>query len=104
MIVGLELGGTKCVASLARGREVLDQRRVATADAATTMSALCAILDGWTASHPVEAIAEGAGAPGETLDEMRPIWNEVVHVLDRLVHTVVLIGAPDRVALRAAEA
>lgn len=230
MIVGLELGGTKCVASLARGRDVLDQRRVLTADAATTMSALCAILDDWTASHPIEAIgvaafgpirtdpaapdygtflatpkpgwqgfalvhhlaqryglpvgldsdvngaalAEGrwggavgmanhayitvgtgvgvglvvgrrtmagrahsemghifvdrasgdtvpgicpfhgscveglisgpaiaarAGEPGETLDEMHPIWDQVVHVLARLVHTIVLTGASERVAL-----
>lgn len=230
MIVGLELGGTKCVASLAHGRDVLDQRRVPTADAATTMSALCAILDDWTAGYPVEAIgvaafgpirtdaaapdfgtflatpkpgwqgfalvrhlvqryglpvgldsdvngaalAEGrwggamgmanhayitvgtgvgvglvidgrtmagrahgemghifvdraigdiapgtcpfhggcveglisgpaiaarAGAPGEMLDEMHPIWNQVVHVLARLVHTIVLTGASERVAL-----
>ena len=230
MIIGLELGGTKCVASLARGREVLDQRRVPTADARTTVVALCAILDAWTAAHVVQAIgvaafgpirtdpaapdfgtflatpkpgwqgfplaqhlerryglpvgldsdvngaalAEGrwggaqgmanhayitvgtgvgvglvvghrtmagrahsemghifvdrapgdsapgtcpfhgacveglisgpaiaarAGQAGETLDESHPVWNQVVHVLARLVHTIVLTGAPERVAL-----
>ena len=230
MIVGLELGGTKCVASLARGRDVLDQRRVPTTDALNTIVALSAILDEWVASHPVAAIgvaafgpirtdpaaadfgtflatpkpgwqgfplvdhlaqryrlpigldsdvngaalAEGrwggavgmanhayitvgtgvgvglvvghrtlagrahsemghifvdrapgdttlgtcpfhgacveglisgpaiaarAGQAGETLDEMHPVWNQVVHVLARLVHTIVLTGAPERVAL-----
>ena len=230
MIIGLELGGTKCVASLARGREVLDQRRVPTTDARTTVVALCAILDEWTAAHAVQAIgvaafgpirtdpaapdfgtflatpkpgwqgfplarhlerrygvpvgldsdvngaalAEGrwggaqgmanhayitvgtgvgvglvvghrtmagrahsemghifvdrapddsapgtcpfhgacveglisgpaiaarAGQAGETLDESHPVWNQVVHVLARLVHTIVLTGAPERVAL-----
>lgn len=230
VIIGLELGGTKCVASLARGREVLDQRRVPTGDATTTVAALCAILDDWTTNHPVAAIgvaafgpirtdpaapdfgtflatpkpgwqgfgliehlvrryglpvgldsdvngaalAEGrwggavgmanhayvtvgtgvgvglvvghqtmagrahsemghifvdrapddatpgccpfhgacveglisgpaiaarAGRAGETLDEMHPIWNQVVHVLARLVHTIVLTTAPERVAL-----
>lgn len=231
MIIGLELGGTKCVASLGKlSGEVCDQRRVATADAHTTVTALCAIIDEWTASHAVAAIgvaafgpirtdraapdfgtflatpkpgwqgfglvdhlsrryglpvglesdvngaalAEGrwggavgmanhayvtigtgvgvglvvghrtmagrahsemghifvdrapgdtapgtcpfhgacveglvsgpaiaarAGQAGETLDEALPVWNQVVHVLSRLVHTIVLTGAPQRVAL-----
>ncbi|WP_421838058.1 ROK family protein [Novosphingobium sp.] len=230
MIAGLELGGTKCVATLARGREVIDQRRVPTRDAAATVGDLTAILDGWVAAHEVEAIgvaafgpistdraaadfgtflatpkpgwqgftlaahlrdryglpvgldsdvngaalAEGrwggavgmanhayvtvgtgvgvglvvggrtmagrahsemghifvdrmpgdeapgicpfhggcvegliagpalaarAGVAGEALDELHPIWNPFVHVLARLVHTIVLTGAPERVAL-----
>jgi fructokinase len=230
MIAGLELGGTKCVATLAQGREVIDQRRVPTRDAAETVGDLTAILDAWTAAHPVRAIgvaafgpirtdpaapdfgtflatpkpgwqgfglaallkaryglpvgldsdvngaalAEGrwggaigmanhayvtvgtgvgvglvvggrtlagrahsemghifvdrapgddaagncpfhgacveglisgpalaarAGEVGEALDEMHPIWNHFVHVLARLVHTIVLTGAPERVAL-----
>jgi len=230
VIVGLELGGTKCVASLARGRELVDQRRVPTSDAATTMAALCSIVDEWTGGYPVAAIgvaafgpirtdrhapdfgtflatpkpgwqgfalvdhlarryglpvgldsdvngaalAEGrwggaigmashayitvgtgvgvglvvegrtmagrahsemghiyvdrapgdtapgicpfhggcveglvsgpaiaarAGDAGETLDETHPVWDQVVHVLARLVHTIVLTAAPERIAL-----
>lgn len=230
MIAGLELGGTKCVATLAAGREVVDQRRVPTRDAAATVEDLTAILDEWTAAHRVRAIgvaafgpirtdpaardfgtflatpkpgwqgfslvdhlraryglpvgldsdvngaalAEGrwggaigmanhayvtvgtgvgvglvvggrtmagrahsemghifvdrapgdvtpgicpfhgdcveglisgpalaarAGKAGEALDELHPIWDQFVHVLARLVHTIVLTGAPERVAL-----
>lgn len=230
MIAGLELGGTKCVATLAEGREVIDQRRVPTRDAAATVGDLTAILDAWVAAHPVKAIgvaafgpirtdraapdfgtflatpkpgwqgfglvahlerryglpvgldsdvngaalaegrwggaqgmashayvtvgtgvgvglviggrtmagrahgemghifvdrAPGDDAPGicpfhgpcveglisgpalaartgqigEGLDEMHPIWNPFVHVLARLVHTIVLTGAPERIAL-----
>lgn len=230
MIAGLELGGTKCVATLAQGREVVDQRRVPTRDASATVGDLAAILDAWTAAYPVQAIgvaafgpirtdpaardfgtflatpkpgwqgyalvdhlraryclpvglesdvngaalAEGrwggaigmanhayvtvgtgvgvglvvggrtmagrahsemghifvdrapgdatpgicpfhgdcveglisglalaarAGKAGEALDELHPIWDQFVHVLARLVHTIVLTGAPERVAL-----
>lgn len=230
MIAGLELGGTKCVATLAKDREVIDQRRVPTRDAGSTVGDLTAILDEWTAAYPVDAIgvaafgpirtdraapdfgtflatpkpgwqgfglaahltaryglpigldsdvngaalAEGrwggaqgmanhayvtvgtgvgvglvvgrrtlagrahselghifvdrasgddapgscpfhgacveglisgpslaarAGQAGEALDEFHPIWNHFVHVLARLVHTIVLTGAPERVAL-----
>ena len=230
MIAGLELGGTKCVATLAEGRVVIDQRRVPTRDAAATVGELTAILDEWTAAQAVRAIgvaafgpirtdrsardfgtflatpkpgwqgfglfahlkarygvpvgldsdvngaalAEGrwggavgmanhayvtvgtgvgvglvvggrtmagrahsemghifvdrapgddapgtcpfhgacveglisgpaiaarAGKAGEALDEEHPIWNPFVHVLARLVHTIVLTGAPERVAL-----
>ncbi|MEI6643103.1 MAG: ROK family protein [Novosphingobium sp.] len=230
MIAGLELGGTKCVATLAEGREVVEQRRVPTRDAAATVGELTAILDEWVMAHRVEAIgvaafgpirtdrsapdfgtflatpkpgwqgfalaahlearyglpvgldsdvngaalAEGrwggaagmanhayvtvgtgvgvglvvggrtlagrahsemghifvdraagdegpgncpfhgacveglisgpalaarTGLAGEALDEMHPIWNQFVHVLARLVHTIVLTAAPERVAL-----
>lgn len=230
MIAGLELGGTKCVATLADGAEVIDQHRVPTRDAQSTVGDLVAILDRWVAAHGVEAIgvaafgpirtdrtapdvgtflatpkpgwegfglaahlkdryrlpvgldsdvngaalAEGrwggavgmanhayvtvgtgvgvglvvggrtmagrahsemghvfvdrlpgddapgtcpfhgdcvegliagpalkarSGVAGEALDELHPIWNPFVHVLARLVHTIVLTGAPERVAL-----
>lgn len=63
MIAGLELGGTKCVATLAEGREMLDQRRVPTRDASSTARELTAILDGWTAACPVQAIGVAAFGP-----------------------------------------
>jgi fructokinase len=46
-VVGVELGGTKCVVTLADGREILDQARVATTTPAETLSAIRAILHGW---------------------------------------------------------
>lgn len=66
MIAGLELGGTKCVATLAEGREVVDQRRVPTRDAAATVGDLTAILDAWTAAHRVRAIGVAAFGPIRT--------------------------------------
>ncbi|WP_072380829.1 ROK family protein [Novosphingobium sp. NDB2Meth1] len=66
MIAGLELGGTKCVATLAEGREVIDQRRVPTRDAPATVSDLTAILDIWCAAYPIEAIGVAAFGPIQT--------------------------------------
>lgn len=66
MIVGLELGGTKCVATLAEGRDIVDQRRVPTRDAGATVGDLTAILDEWTSAHAVRAIGVGAFGPIRT--------------------------------------
>lgn len=66
MIAGLELGGTKCVATLAAGRDVIEQHRVPTRDAGATVADLTAILDAWTAAHAVEAIGIGAFGPIRT--------------------------------------
>lgn len=49
LIAGLELGGTKCVATLATGPgDVRAQVTVPTADPETTLAALEAALSGWT--------------------------------------------------------
>jgi len=66
MIAGLELGGTKCVATLGHGREVIDQRRVPTRDAEATVGDLTAILDEWVSAHSVKAIGVGAFGPIRT--------------------------------------
>lgn len=66
MIAGLELGGTKCVATLAEGRDIIDQCRVPTRDADATMRDLAAILDAWVAVHPVQAIGVAAFGPIRT--------------------------------------
>lgn len=66
MIAGLELGGTKCVATLADGPEVIDQRRVPTRDAKATVGDLTAILDEWAAAHAVRAIGVAAFGPIQT--------------------------------------
>ena len=48
LIAGLELGGTKCVALLARGPDdVVDRRTIRTADPDTTLGELEAVLAGW---------------------------------------------------------
>ena len=46
-VAGVELGGTKCVVTLAEGRDVLDQARVATTTPGETLPAIRTILQGW---------------------------------------------------------
>jgi len=46
-VAGVELGGTKCVVTLAAGREVLDQARVATTTPAETLPAIRSVLERW---------------------------------------------------------
>ncbi|WEK43681.1 MAG: ROK family protein [Candidatus Sphingomonas colombiensis] len=48
LIAGIELGGTKCVAILARGPdEILERVRVPTTRPEETLNALEAVIDGW---------------------------------------------------------
>lgn len=48
LIAGIELGGTKCVALLARGPdEVRERRTIATTDPQATLAAIEQALDGW---------------------------------------------------------
>lgn len=46
-VAGVELGGTKCVATLAEGRSVLDQVRIATTAPGETLAALADVLRRW---------------------------------------------------------
>ncbi|WP_188055993.1 ROK family protein [Sphingosinithalassobacter sp. CS137] len=73
LIAGLELGGTKCVALLARGPEdVRAQQRIATRDPEATLGAIEALLDGWQ----FDAIGVAAFGPIE-LDPARPDFGSV---------------------------
>lgn len=53
LVAGIELGGTKCIAALARGADIVDRRAFPTGDPATTIPALLACLAGWSAPAPV---------------------------------------------------
>lgn len=53
LVAGIELGGTKCIAVLARGADIVDRRAFPTGDPATTIPALLACLAGWSAPAPV---------------------------------------------------
>ena len=61
LVAGVELGGTKCIAVLARGRTILDRRTVATTTPAATLDPLRAALDGW---HAAGAAAIGVASFG----------------------------------------
>lgn len=70
MIVGLELGGTKCIATLARGRTILRQHRwpTGTADTLHAMSDLLAL---WHKETPFAAIGIASFGPLH-LDRRKP--------------------------------
>ena len=46
-VVGVELGGTKCLCVLSRDGAIVEQARVATTDPATTLAGIEAALDRW---------------------------------------------------------
>lgn len=82
MIAGVELGGTKCVAVLghADGR-IVERASVPTSDPATTLSALEAVLDGWTfgalglaAFGPLD-LDRASAAYGSVAATTKPGWS-----------------------------
>jgi fructokinase len=73
-IAGLELGGTKCVATLGSGPgDVREQHVVPTTDPATTLAGLEAVLDGWS----FDAIGIASFGPIE-LNPARPNFGAII--------------------------
>lgn len=63
-VAGLELGGTKCVATLSNDRgQVLDQTTVPTTTPDVTLPALSAILARWADEAPFAALGIGSFGP-----------------------------------------
>lgn len=64
LIAGVELGGTKALAVLSRGPDLIDRLRVPTTDPASTLSALSEQLAAWHADvGPIAAIGIGSFGP-----------------------------------------
>jgi fructokinase len=64
LVAGVELGGTKSVAVLARGTEIVDRLRVPTTDPATTLRAMSEQLATWRDEvEPFAAIGIGSFGP-----------------------------------------
>lgn len=64
LVAGIELGGTKCIAVLARGREILAEERVPTRLPAETLPALVSIVRGWLdAGQPIAALGLASFGP-----------------------------------------
>ena len=61
-IAGIELGGTKCIATLARGRTILHQNRWPTLGT-ETLDQISAQLDIWHKETPFAAIGIGSFGP-----------------------------------------
>src|SRR5690349_20443868 len=58
LVAGVELGGTKCIAVLARGTTILAEERVETGEGQPTIEALRRILAGWQGLD-VSSMADG---------------------------------------------
>lgn len=73
-IAGLELGGTKCVATLGSGpQDVRERHVIPTTDPVTTLAGLEAVLDGWA----FDAIGIASFGPIE-LNPARPEFGSIV--------------------------
>lgn len=78
MIAGIELGGTKCVCTLATGPgDIRDQQAVPTADPETTLGALAAILTDWAARTPYAALGVASFGPID-LDPASPNYGHIL--------------------------
>jgi fructokinase len=64
LFAGVELGGTKCVCTLARGPDaIVDQRTVPTTMPSETLPAICAILSDWERDQGFAAIGIASFGP-----------------------------------------
>ncbi|OYY65091.1 ROK family protein [Sphingomonas sp. 28-62-11] len=84
-LAGIELGGTKAIAVLARGRTIVARESFpTTADPAATLAAVVAVIVGWHAQAPLAAIGIASFGPvaldphastyGQILDTPKPGW------------------------------
>lgn len=64
LFAGVELGGTKCIALLARGpQQIIAREHVPTTEAEATLRALEEILSRWHSSHGFSALGIGSFGP-----------------------------------------
>ena len=74
---GVELGGTKCLAILARGpHDILARETIATGAPGETLGRIEEILQGWKSSHGFGALGIGSFGPLD-LDEASPTYGEI---------------------------
>lgn len=76
LVAGVELGGTKCIATLARGRDVLAQERVPTRVPDETLPALAAMLERWWRDDRFEALGVASFGPVD-LDLASPTYGSM---------------------------
>ena len=87
LVAGVELGGTKCIAVLARGTAILAEERVATGDPDETLAALRDTLAGWQLTSPIRALGIASFGPimldrsddrfGRLMGTPKPGWEGV---------------------------
>jgi fructokinase len=85
LLAGVELGGTKCIATLATGPDgLIAQETIPTTDPATTLTGIAAVLDRWWATHCFAALGIASFGPvdldprsasyGHILATTKPGW------------------------------
>ncbi len=78
LLAGIELGGTKAIAVLARGREIAARASFPTmADPAGTLAAVLDAIAGWHAASPVAAIGVASFGP-IALDQRSPHFGQLL--------------------------
>lgn len=88
LVAGIELGGTKCIAALARGRQIVDRAQWPTGrDAAATVAAIADWLRAADAAEPLAALGIASFGPlwldprspryGRLADTPKPGWSGV---------------------------
>jgi fructokinase len=63
LVAGVELGGTKCIAVLARGRTIIEDIRIATEEPDETLASLHAVVTGWVRTSAVAALGIASFGP-----------------------------------------
>ncbi|MCJ2187684.1 ROK family protein [Novosphingobium beihaiensis] len=77
-IAGIELGGTKCICTLANGpQDIREQHSVATQDPATTLAGIRAVLERWWHGPGFRALGIASFGP-LGLDRARPDFGHVL--------------------------
>ena len=84
-LAGIELGGTKAIAVLGDGCEIVDRYQIPTADAKATLGNLRFQLERWNAAQPIEALGIASFGPvgiisrdphyGHILQTPKPGWS-----------------------------
>lgn len=79
-VAGVELGGTKCICTLADGRDVRDQHVILTGEPSATMALIEQALDGWSfqalgiASFGPVDLDPGSATYGHITSTAKPGW------------------------------
>lgn len=87
LVAGIELGGTKCIAVLARAETIVERARWPTTDPASTLAAISNVMADWQRQHEIAAIGLSSFGPlgldpagvsfGRILNTPKPGWSDV---------------------------
>lgn len=77
LVIGVELGGTKAIAVLSRGREILERVSFPTTSSDETLGAVRATLDQWLSSHRISGLGIATFGPVQ-LDRHKPEYGSIL--------------------------